>query len=106
MKSWKILCAASLLALSAQAGAVGGLADVAVFDRTEGRVLPIHWHEGRAHVAGRPGNEYSVRIRNRAREEVLAVVSVDGVPCFSEHYASERAATEGWTRFKRQQARR
>jgi len=79
MKPLKVLCAALMAALSTQAGAVGGLADVAVFDRTEGRVLPIHWHEGRAHVAGRPGNEYSVRIRNRAREEVLAVVSVDGV---------------------------
>ena len=34
------------------------------------------------------------------------VVSVDGVPCFSEHYPSERAATAAWARFKRQQARR
>lgn len=79
MKPWKILCAALLGALSTQAGALGGLAEVTVFDRTEGRVLPVHWQEGRAHVAGRPGNEYSVRIRNRSREEVLAVVSVDGV---------------------------
>ena len=34
------------------------------------------------------------------------VVSVDGVPCFSEHYPSERAATAAWARFKRQQAKR
>ena len=34
------------------------------------------------------------------------VVSVDGVPCFSGRYASERAALEAWGRFKRQQARR
>jgi hypothetical protein len=33
------------------------------------------------------------------------VVSVDGVPCFSQRYPSERAALAGWTRFKRQQAR-
>lgn len=34
------------------------------------------------------------------------VVSVEGVPCFSEHYPSERAAAAGWGRFKRQQAKR
>ena len=33
------------------------------------------------------------------------VVSVDGVPCFSQRYPSERTALAGWTRFKRQQAR-
>jgi hypothetical protein len=79
MKPLGVLCAALLAALSGPAGAAGGLAEVTVFDRTEGRVLPVYWHEGRAHVAGKPGNEYSVRIRSRAREELLAVVSVDGV---------------------------
>ena len=34
------------------------------------------------------------------------VVSVDGVPCFSAHYPSERAAIAAWAKFKRQQARR
>ena len=34
------------------------------------------------------------------------VVSVDGVPCFSERYPSERAALAAWARFKRQQAKR
>ncbi len=33
------------------------------------------------------------------------VVSVDGAPCFSQHYPSQRAAVMGWNRFKRQQAR-
>jgi hypothetical protein len=33
------------------------------------------------------------------------VVSVDGVPCFSQRYPSERIALAGWARFKRQQAR-
>ncbi len=31
------------------------------------------------------------------------VVSVDGVPCFSGHYPSEREATSAWTQFKRRQ---
>lgn len=79
MKFLRNLCAVMLAASSAQAAAVGAVADVTVFDRTEGRQLPVYWHEGRAYVAGRPGNEYAVRVRNRGREEVLAMVSVDGV---------------------------
>jgi len=34
------------------------------------------------------------------------VVSVEGIPCFSEHYPSERAAVSAWATFKRQQAKR
>ena len=34
------------------------------------------------------------------------VVTVDGVPCFSERFASERAALDAWAKFKRQQAKR
>lgn len=79
MKILKFACAALLASFSAQAAAVGGLADVAVFDRNEGRQLPVYWHESRAWVVGKPGNEYSVRIRNRQHEDVLGVVSVDGV---------------------------
>ena len=33
------------------------------------------------------------------------VVSVDGLPCFSGHYASQRAATIAWAVFQRQQVR-
>jgi len=79
MKTLKLVCAALLAAFSAHAAAVGGLADVTVFDRSDGRQLPVYWHEGRAYVVGKPGNEYSVRIRNRQREDVLGVISVDGV---------------------------
>lgn len=34
------------------------------------------------------------------------VVSVDGAPCFSGHYAGERAAVAAWDQFKRREARR
>lgn len=34
------------------------------------------------------------------------VVSVDGVPCFSGRYPSERAALAAWAKFKRQQGKR
>ena len=78
MNHLKLACAALLAALSTQAAAVGGLADVTLFDRSDGRQLPVYWHEGRAYVVGKPGNEYAVRIRNRQREDVLGVISVDG----------------------------
>jgi len=70
-----------LLALlcAAEVRAHGGLVDLSVYDRTEGRRLAVHWHEGRAYVVGKPGNEYQVTVRNRLREDVLTVVSVDGV---------------------------
>lgn len=82
------LAAILLLALSTQACAVGGLADVAVFDRTEGRQLPVYWHQGRAWIVGKPGNEYGVRIRNRSGEDVLGIVSVDGVNVVTGETAS------------------
>ncbi|MEO8143445.1 MAG: hypothetical protein ABI654_04455 [Betaproteobacteria bacterium] len=79
MKVLKTACAALLAAFSAHAAAVGSLADVTLFDRSDGRQLPVYWHEGRAYVVGKPGNEYAVRIRHRQRGELLGVISVDGV---------------------------
>lgn len=66
----------------------GRLLDLTVYDRTEGRRLPVYWHDGRAYVVGKPGNEYQVSVRNRLREEVLAVVSVDGVNVVSGETAN------------------
>jgi hypothetical protein len=79
----RIVMAALALLVAGKAAAHGGLADVSVFDRTEGRRLAVHWHQGRGYVAGKPGNEYQVTVRNRLREDVLAVVSVDGVNVIS-----------------------
>ena len=79
MKIVKFVTAALAAALAAQAWAVGSMADVAVFDRSEGRTLKVHWHDGRAWVVGKPGNEYQIMVRNRRGEDLLAVMSVDGV---------------------------
>lgn len=79
----KLACAALLAALSAGAAAAGGLADLTVYDRSEGRKLPVYWHEGRAWVVGKPGNEYQLSLRNRQGEDLLAVLSVDGVNAIS-----------------------
>jgi len=53
--------------------------EVEIYDRSAGRVLPIYWHAGERYVAGEPGSEYEVRIRNRGPGRILAVTSVDGV---------------------------
>ena len=90
MKTLRIALATALAVASLSAQAVGHLADVTVFDRSTGRELPVYWHEGRAFVVGRPGNEYQVGVRNRRGEEVLAVVSVDGVNVVSGETASTR----------------
>jgi hypothetical protein len=81
------VAAAALLASQA-ALAHGGMVDLSVYDRTEGKRLPVYWHEGRAYVAGRPGNEYQIAVRNRLGEDVLAVVSVDGVNVVTGQSAS------------------
>ena len=59
--------------------AAGNLADVQIYDRASRRTLPVYESEGRWFVAGKPGNEYQVTVRNRAGGDLLAVVSVDGV---------------------------
>lgn len=90
MNRLKASCAALLAAVATQAGAVGGLVDLAVVDRTEGRTLPVHWHEGRAYVAGKPGNEYQLVLRSRSGEDLLTVASVDGVNVVTGETASPR----------------
>lgn len=87
MNTLKILGAAALLAASAQSLAVGRLADVSVHDRTDNRRLEVYWHEGRAWVVGKPGNEYQITVRNR-NEDVMAVMSVDGVNIVSGETAA------------------
>ena len=79
MRSIRIVAAALALGASLSAHAVGRHADLTLFDRATGRELPVHGHDGKAYVVGRPGNEYQIGVRNRRGEDLLAVVSVDGV---------------------------
>ena len=79
MKIVTTLAAIALAAASLGAQAVGRLAELSILDRATGRELPVHWHEGRPYVVGKPGSEYQVVVRNRRGEDLLAVVSVDGV---------------------------
>jgi hypothetical protein len=92
MKALPAIAAAFLTAASLAAHAVGQRADVAIYDRATGRELPVYWYEGRAYVVGRPGNEYQVIVRNRLGEDLLAVVSVDGLNVMNGQAANPRQA--------------
>lgn len=76
--------------VSGNAFAIGRLASIDLYDRTEQRTLPVYWHQGKAWVAGAPGNEYQITVRNTAGQDVLAIVSVDGVNVVSGETASTR----------------
>ena len=62
--------------------------DVEILDRKTGRVLPVYWYEGERHVAGEPGHEYEIRLRNPGHGRVLAVTSVDGINVITGRTAS------------------
>lgn len=68
-----------LASVAGSSWAAGSLADVNVYDRTSQRLLPIYTADGGWFVAGKVGGEYELRIRNNTGEDLLAVVSVDGV---------------------------
>ena len=81
---------AAMLPLAGSASAHWPLArvNVEVYDRTEGRALPMYDFGGRRYVVGKPGNEYAIRVRNNGGERALAVMSVDGVNVISGDTAS------------------
>lgn len=84
-RSVLLLC---LSLLTGPALAVGNLADVRIHDRATGRTLPVYQSEGRWFVAGKPGNEYQITIRNHGGSDLLAVVSVDGLNVISGETAA------------------
>ena len=86
LKRLRILAALGLaIPLTALAGQP---VDVEIRDRTTGQVLPVYWHDGDRHVAGEPGHEYEIRIRNHGYGRLLAVTSVDGVNVITGRTAS------------------
>ena len=109
MKGLRIVVATATVLSAAPALAHGRLADVSIYDRTEGRWLQTYRHEGRTYVPGKPGHEYQIRVTNRMGEELLAVMSVDGVniitgqtahPSQSGYVLAPRGTLEvnGWRR--------
>ena len=89
MKRTVYFAALAALAASCDALAVGGIAEVAIVDRNSGVELVPHFYRGEYWVTGTPGSTYSIAIRNRLGERLLAVASVDGVNVIS-------GATAAW----------
>jgi hypothetical protein len=103
MKALQAVAAVALALASFAAQAVGQRADVTIYDRASGRTLPVYWHEGRAYVVGRPGNEYQVIVRNSIGEDLLAVVSVDGLNVMNGQPANPRQSgyiISSWSRLE------
>lgn len=78
-KRWLPLLMLALGTLAAQSALAGRVVELSVFDRADSRRLPVYRHGGSGYVAGQPGHEYRLVLRNRTGARVLAVVSVDGV---------------------------
>jgi hypothetical protein len=78
----------SLLAAPVNAMSRAELGAIEVYDRTAAQTLPVHEHQGRYYVAGEPGHEYELVLRNHSGGRLLAVTSVDGVNVISGQTAS------------------
>lgn len=88
MKTLRTVVAVMTIFAGAEALGHGRLADVSVYDRSEARWLQVYRHDGRMYVEGKPGHEYQIRLANRLREDLLAVISVDGVNVITGQTAS------------------
>ena len=109
------LALAAGLAHAHAAHAVGRMLDLSVYDRATQRTLPVYVHRGRYYVAGEPGHRYRIVLRSRSGEDLLAVLSVDGINAISGQTAAwpqsgyvlyPSAATEvaGWRKSRTQVA--
>jgi hypothetical protein len=85
---FRIILLICFIGISKFALAVGSLADISVYDRTQNRTLPVHYHDGRYYIVGKPGNEYQINLRNNSGNDVMSVMSVDGVNVITGETAS------------------
>ena len=74
-----LACAIPPAACAGRPWSSASLVELEVVDRDSGRVLHTYRHAGQRWVAGEPGHRYTVRLRNRSGQRVLAVLSVDGI---------------------------
>jgi len=79
MRTQKAILLTILGALGSIMSAQVSAAQVEVFDRATGQVLPTYRHNGMTYIAGEVGHEYELRIRNRMGQRMLAVATIDGV---------------------------
>lgn len=83
-----LILALSLLAAAGQAGAVGRLVDLNVYDRDSGQQLRTYYYRGHNYIVGTPGNRYAVSVGNQRGERLMTVLSVDGVNVISGETAT------------------
>lgn len=113
--SLSVSLALAATAFALPAHAVGNLADVTVIDRQSGATLPVYRHRGEYWVAGQHGAKYSIMVRNRAGERLLAVTTVDGINVLSGETAAwdqtgyvfspwQQYAVNGWRKSSREVA--
>ena len=69
------LAAALALIIAATGANAGSLVDIDVLNRDAGQLLPEYRHRGQQYVPGFAGEEFSVVLRNRSAERVMAVLS-------------------------------
>jgi hypothetical protein len=81
---FKAVASAGVFAFVFSLGAIEALAqsplaELQVFDRGTGSVVPTYFKNGRYYVPGRPGAKYAIRVKNLTSERILTVLSVDGI---------------------------
>lgn len=95
-----VLCLGALVPTAFARPAANAPLDVEVFDRRSGEALPVYRHRGELYVAGEPGHEYEIRLRNRGGGRILAVTSVDGVNVLTGRTAASDQrgyVIDGWS---------
>lgn len=81
---------AASLALSITPSYAGNLAALQIIDRDTGQPIKIWRHQGKNYVAGQPNQRYSLQLRNKLPDRLLAVMAVDGINIITGSTASEQ----------------
>lgn len=90
---------ALLLALtSLPAQAIGRLAQVTIVNADTGAKLPVYYAKDQYWVAGRPGARYAITLHNRNRDNVYAVLMVDGADVLTGQTDGFAGHNDGWRR--------
>ncbi len=90
---------AASLAIGIAPSYAGNLAALQIIDRDTGQPMKIWRHQGKNYVAGQPNQRYSLQVRNKLNQRLLAVIAVDGINIITGSTASEQQSgyvLSGW----------
>lgn len=88
MKYLLKLVVSLLLTGCVTAAQAGNLVEVRVRDRSTGQDQPVYRHHGKFYIAGNPGHQYSLILRNKTGGRILTVASIDGLNVINGEVAS------------------